>query len=222
MFIGHYAVGFASKRVAPRVSLAWFIAGATLLDLLFPLFVLLGWENARFVPADTPFLRISLDNYPWSHSLLMAVVWSVGFALVCWAVTRARGAALVAGAAVFSHWVLDFITHRPDMPLYPGGAARVGLGLWYSTAGTIVVEGLLFVAGVWLYARTTRARDGIGRWALWSLAAILALFYVANLVGTPPANPGAFAWFGLLFGWLLVAWAWWIDKHRDVRSDSQD
>ncbi len=220
MFIGHYAVGFAAKRVAPRVSLAWFIAGATLLDLLFPLFVLLGWENARFVPADTPFLRISLDNYPWSHSLLMAVVWSVGFALVCWAVTRARGAALLAGAAVASHWVLDFITHRPDLPLFPGGTARVGLGLWHSTAGTIVVEGLLFVAGVWLYARTTRARDAIGRWAFWSLVGLLALFYVANLFSTPPANPGAVAWFGLLFGWLLVAWAWWIDRHRQVRGEA--
>ncbi|MGD0992317.1 MAG: hypothetical protein ABR998_07580 [Gemmatimonadales bacterium] len=105
--------------------------------------------------------------------------------------------------------------HQPRQ----GGTARVGLGLWHSTAGTIVVEGLLFVAGVWLYARTTRARDGIGRWAFWSLVGLLALFYVANLFSTPPANPGAFAWFGLLFGWLLVAWAWWIDRHRQVRGE---
>jgi membrane-bound metal-dependent hydrolase YbcI (DUF457 family) len=219
MFIGHYAVGFASKRVAPRVSLAWFIAGATLLDLLFPLFVLLGWEHARFVPAATPFLRISLDNYPWTHSLLMAVVWSVGFALVCWAVTRARGAALLAGAAVFSHWVLDFITHRPDMPLYPGGAARVGLGLWSSTAGTIVVEGLLFVAGVWLYARATRARDRVGSWALWGLVAFLALSYLGDLFSSARPDPAVFAWVGLLMGWLLVVWAWWVDRHREVRSE---
>ena len=66
MFIGHYAVGLASKQVAPRVSLAWFVAGATLLDLLFPLFVILGLEHARFVSAQTPFLRISLDDYPWT------------------------------------------------------------------------------------------------------------------------------------------------------------
>ena len=219
MFIGHYAVGFASKRVAPRVSLAWFIAGATLLDLLFPLFVILGWENARFVPAETPFLRISLDNYPWTHSLLMAVVWSMGFALVCWAVTRARGAAFLAGAAVFSHWVLDFLTHRPDMPLLPGGTVRVGLGLWYSTAGTIVVEGLLFVAGVWLYVRATRARDGVGRWALWGLVAFLALSYLGDLFSPARPDPAVFAWVGLVLGWLLVAWAWWIDRHRDVRSE---
>lgn len=219
MFIGHYAVGFASKRLAPRASLAWYVAGATLLDLLFPLFVILGVESARFVPAESPFLRISLDNYPWTHSLAMALAWSVAFALLCWAVTRARAAALVAGAAVFSHWVLDFLTHRPDMPLWPGGAARVGLGLWYSTAGTLVIEGLLFVAGIWIYARTARPRDRAGRWALWGLVAFLALSYAGSLASSAPPNPRVFAWVGLVAGWGMVAWAWWIDRHRDVRGE---
>jgi membrane-bound metal-dependent hydrolase YbcI (DUF457 family) len=218
MFVGHYAVGFASKRVVPSVSLAWFVAGATLLDLLFPLFVILGWENARFVPATTPFLRISLDNYPWTHSLLMAVVWSVGFGALCWLVTRAREAALLAGAAVFSHWVLDFVTHSPDMPLLPGGSARVGLGLWYSTAGTIALEGLMFIAAVWIYAKATRARDGVGRWAWWGLVAFLALSYVGDLFSSARPDPAMFAWVGLVMGWLLVVWAWWVDRHREVRS----
>ncbi len=220
MFIGHYAVGFASKKVAPRTSLAWFVAGASLLDLLFPLFVILGWERAHFVGAATPFLRISLDDYPWTHSLLMAAVWSVAFGLLCRAVTRSRGAALVAGAAVFSHWVLDFITHSPDMPLWPGGAARVGLGLWYSTAGTIVVEGLMFVLGIWLYARTTQARDRVGRWALWGLVAVLVLSYASNLVSSSELPPRVFAWVGLVMGWLTVLWAWWADAHREVRGET--
>lgn len=219
MFVGHYAVGFASKRLAPRVSLAWFVAAATLLDLLFPLFVLAGWESARFIPADTPFLRISLDDYPLSHSLLMAAVWGVLLAGVCWAVTRNRMAAGVVWVGVLSHWVLDFITHRPDMPLVPGGAARVGLGLWYSTAGTLVVEGVMFVAAVWLYARATRARDRVGRWAFWGLVAFLAISYVANLFSSAPPSPRAFAAFGAFFGWLMVVWAWWLDRHRDVVSD---
>ena len=220
MFIGHYAVGMASKKLAPRASLAWFIAGATLLDLLFPLFVILGWENARFVPAESPFLRISLDHYPWTHSLLMAVVWSLAFGALCWAITRTRGVALLAGAAVFSHWVLDFVTHSPDMPLLPGGSARVGLGLWYSTAGTLAVEGLMFVAAVWVYARMTRARDGVGRWAWWGLVAFLALSYAGNLFSSAPPAPRVFAWVGLVLGWLLVAWAWWADGHREVRSEA--
>lgn len=216
MFVGHYAVGFASKRLEPRVSLAWFVAAATLLDLLFPLFVLAGWESARFIPAETPFLRIALDDYPLSHSLLMAAVWSLVFGGVCWAVTRNRAAAVVAALGVSSHWVLDFVTHRPDMPLFPGGTARVGLGLWHSTAGTLVVEGLLFVAAVWMYARATRARDRIGRWAFWGLVAFLVVSYVANLFSSPPPDAMAFAAFGALFGWLLVLWAWWFDRHREV------
>jgi len=220
VFIGHYAVGFASKQLAPKTSLAWFLAGATLLDLLFPLFVVLGWEHARFVSAPSVFLRISLDDYPWTHSLLMALVWSVAFGLICWAVTRGRTAALVAGAAVFSHWILDFITHSPDMPLLPGGSARVGLGLWYSAAGTIAVEGLMFVAGVWIYARATRARDGVGRWALVGLVAFLALSYAGDIFSTTKPSPQVFAWVGLVLGWLLVGWGWWIDRHRSVRDDA--
>jgi membrane-bound metal-dependent hydrolase YbcI (DUF457 family) len=220
VFIGHYAVGFASKKLAPRTSLAWFVAGATLLDLLFPLFVILGWESAHFVEGPTPFLRISLDDYPWSHSLLMAAVWSVVFALGCWAVTRTGRAALVAGLAVFSHWILDLLTHGPDLPLYPGGTARVGLGLWDSTAGTVAVEGLMFALGIWIYARMTQARDRVGRWALWGLVAFLALSYAGNLASGSEPDPTVFAWVGLVLGWGMVWWAGWIDRHRQVRGET--
>ncbi len=218
MFLGHYAVGFASKRVAPRASLAWFVAGATLLDLLFPLFAILGWERAHFVPADAPFLRMSLDDYPWSHSLLMAIVWAVVLGLLCRAVTRDRRAALVAAAAVVSHWVLDFVTHRPDLPLAPGLPARVGLGLWHSTAGTIVVEGLMYVAAIWLYATATRARDRVGSWGLWVFVAFLAIAYASNVMSSTPPDPAVFAWVGFIAGWVMVAWAWWFDGHRSGTS----
>jgi hypothetical protein len=217
MFIGHYAVGFASKRLAPKASLGILIAAPILLDVLFPAFLIAGWESARIVPAPTPFLRLSLDVYPWSHSLVMAVLWGVLFAAIYWVLTRDRIAAVVIFLGVFSHWVLDFITHRPDMQLVPGGAARVGLGLWNSVAGTVIVEGLLFVGGVWLYARTTRARDRIGRWAFWGLVAFLALFYVADLASPPPPDFAAFAWVALPLTALLLAWAWWLDRHRDVK-----
>ena len=219
MFIGHYAVGFASKRFAPKASLGVLIAAPILLDILFPLFLIAGVESARFVPATTPFLRLSLDDYPWSHSLLAAAVWGVLFALGYWALTRDRAAALVLWVGVVSHWVLDFISHRPDMPLAPGGTARVGLGLWSSTVGTVVVEGLLFVAGVWLYARTTRARDRTGRWAVWGLVALLALFYVADIFSPAPPDLKRFAWVALPLTALLLLWAWWADRHREVIRD---
>ena len=116
------------------------------------------------------------------------------------------------GAAVLSHWLLDFITHRPDLPLYPGGA-RVGLGLWNSLWGTLGVELTLFAIGVWLYARTTRATDRMGSFGLWALVAFLLLIYVGNVFGEPPPSVTALAWVAQS-QWLIVAWGYWLDHHR--------
>jgi hypothetical protein len=115
---------------------------------------------------------------------------------------------------VASHWVLDALTHRPDLPLTPGAdSARVGLGLWNSLPGTIAVEGLLFAGGLWLYAKATSALDRAGRFALWGLVAFLLAIYAANLFGPPPPSGMAAAWSALAM-WLLVAWGYWVDRHR--------
>jgi hypothetical protein len=122
-------------------------------------------------------------------------------------------AALVIIGTVLSHWVLDVISHRPDVPITVGGAARFGLGLWNSLPATLAVEGILFALCVALYARATKPLDGIGRWGLWSLVAFLAIVYVANLFGPPPASTTVVAWMAQAM-WLLVAWGYWIDRHR--------
>jgi hypothetical protein len=130
------------------------------------------------------------------------------------AIRRYRVGAIVAGLAVVSHWVLDFLVHRPDLPLTPGGT-RVGLGLWDSLAATLTVELAIFAGGVWLYVRTTRARDRIGSIAWWALVAFLALIYAGNLFGPPPPSVDAIAWAGQA-QWLLVAWGYWVDRHREA------
>jgi uncharacterized membrane protein len=84
--------------------------------------------------------------------------------------------------------VLDWITHRADMPLYPGGP-KFGLGLWNSIGGTIVVELVVFFVGTWLYVKTTRARDKIGRWGLWAYIAFLLILYIGDRFSPPPENP---------------------------------
>jgi len=212
VFIGHHAVGFAAKRLAPRASLGLLIAAPLLLDLLWPIFLLLGIEHVRTEPANPPFLRFDLYDYPWSHSLLMSLVWSVLFGAGYWLVTAyARGAVVIA-LGVFSHWVLDFITHRPDLPLYPGGP-KVGLGLWNSTVGTIAVELALFAFGLAVYLRSTRARDRIGVIALWAYVVLLLLFYSSSLLAPPPPSWRAIAW-GANVSWLLLLWAYWFDRHR--------
>jgi len=215
MFIGHFAVGLASKRAAPRASLGALMAAPLFLDLLWPIFLVAGLEHVRIDPGNTAFTPLDLHDYPYTHSLAGAIVWSILFAGVFFAVTKYRRGTLVVAAGVFSHWILDFVTHRPDMPLYPGSATSVGLGLWNSRVGTVVVEVAMFVTGLWIYLATTRARNRRGAIALWALVALLALAYVNTVFGPPPPSAEVIKYGGLT-AWLFVLWAWWIDRNRAV------
>ena len=124
----------------------------------------------------------------------------------------ARGSWIV-GALVVSHWVLDFVSHRPDMPLWPGGP-RFGLGLWNSWTGSITVEVLLFGAAIWLYLKSTRPRDAVGVWAFWGLVVLLSVGWAAALLSPPPPEVHQLA-LGSLTIWITVPWGWWADRHRD-------
>jgi len=219
VFIGHFALGFAAKRIAPRTSLGTLLAAPELADILFPLFVVLGWEKVAFAGGPDPFLSITLDQYPISHSLLALVGWGVAWALLYrWRTGYGRGA-LVVALLVISHWVLDFVTHRPDMPLYPGGP-KVGLELWASVPGTLIVEGLLFAAGVTIYARATRARDAVGRYGFGGLVALLLVLYVASLFSPPPPSGAGFAVVGLILALVLVGLGAWVDRHRESAAEA--
>ena len=217
MFIGHNAVGFATKRVAPRVSLGWLMAAPMFLDLIWPILLLLGIEHVsiRSAPA-TKFETLNFTDYPWSHSLLGACVLGALFAAVYWLKARDGRTAVVLFAGVVSHWVLDFFTHLPDLPLYPGGP-KVGLGLWKSVPGTVVIEVALYVIGIAIYLRATRSCDRIGSIALWAFVIFLGLIYAASLFGPPPGNTRDIAWVTLSM-WLFPFWAAWFDRHREVRS----
>ncbi len=215
MFIGHFAVGFAAKRAAPRASLGPLLAAPLLLDLLWPIFVLLGWERVRIEPGYTAFNPLVLEHFPWSHSLLMSLVWGALFGGLYWMRARYRAGAIVIGLGVVSHWVLDWLTHTPDMPLWPGASPLLGLGLWNSVVGTVLVESLMFVGAVWLYARGTTPRDRVGRYAFWAFVAFLAFAYAASIVSPPPPSAQALASGGLVV-WFFPFWAGWFDRHRTV------
>jgi hypothetical protein len=231
MFIGHFAVGFAARQAVPRVSLAVLFAAAQLADLLWPVFLLLGLEQARIEPGITAFTPFDFISYPYSHSLLMLAVWGVVFALLYLQMVRAPGPQItpampehappprrtfvVLFALVISHWVLDFVTHRPDVPLYPGGP-KVGLGLWNSVPATIAVEVPMFVVGLWMYMRATRARDKRGLWGLVGLAGFLAVVYIANIVSPPPPTMRTVAVSAMIGFVVLIVWSWWADRHREA------
>jgi membrane-bound metal-dependent hydrolase YbcI (DUF457 family) len=213
MFIGHFAAALAAKRGAPRASLGWLFAACQLPDLVWPLLLFAGVERVRIVPGDTAFTPLAFDHYPWSHSLLMVVVLGVALA----ALYRARrddprGAVIIA-LLVVSHWVLDWITHRPDLPLVPGSDFRTGLGLWNSVRWTLVVETVLFAVGAWIYARTTVAQRRRGSLIFWGLVGFLFSIHQTNAFAPPPPSVNAVAVGGLAL-WLLVAWAVWADRHR--------
>ena len=210
MFIGHFALGFAAKRVVPRVSLAYLLLAPAFLDVLWPLFLAAGIEEVRIDPGNTPVTPFDFVSYPWSHSLAMAVAW----ALVWYVVARERRAGIVLGALVVSHWVLDWFTHRPDMPIWPG-SPRVGLGLWYSLPATVAVEVAMYAAGVALYLGATRARDRIGVFALAALLVVQLGSYAASLLGPPPPSVGAIEITATLASALFFAWGAWIERHRE-------
>lgn len=214
MFIGHLAVGFAAKRVAPRIDLGLLMAASVAVDIVYFVLLLMGWEDMRIAPGLTAYSPLAFDRYPFSHSLLGAVGWSAFFAALYWAVTRYRAGAVAVGGAVLSHWFLDAIVHRPDLPLYPGDSTLIGLGLWNSLAGTFLVEIALFLAGVWIYISSGSARDRTGRFALAGFVAFLLLLYVATALGPPPPGAGFVAVSGLVLTGVVLLWAAWLDRHR--------
>src|SRR5262249_35242118 len=174
MFIGHFALAFGAKRAAPGVSLGLLFAACELADLIWPTLVLFGLERLALRPGATVVTPLDFVSYPYSHSLLTLCIWGAALGGIYVAVRRAPLAAGVTLALlVVSHWVLDAVSHRPDMPLIPWGATRVGLGLWNSFWGTVVVECGLFALGLTLYLRATRPRSRAGIVVLWALVAFL-------------------------------------------------
>jgi len=220
MFIGHFAVGFAAKKFAPGTSLPTLLAAPLFLDVLWPIFLLLGWEHVRIDPGNTRYTPLDLWDYPWSHSLLMSIVWATTFALIYQFSARYWPGTIAIWIGVVSHWVLDWASHRPDMPLYPGGGPRLGLGLWNSIAGTMAVEIVMFAVGVWLYTLTTRARDRIGRYACAAYVGLLLVLYIGDRFGGPPPSVVAIAWSGIAASAILIPWAGWFDHHRALRDVS--
>lgn len=187
MFLGHFALGLAASRAEPRLRLGTAFLAAQLPDAIWPYLLLAGAERVAIAPGDTVMTPLRFESYPWSHSLLMVGVSGATLALVASRGRPGRAAWLLALLAL-SHWALDFVSHRPDMPLWPGGGPLLGLGLWNSRAGTLAVECGLFAVGVALYARGRRV--GVG---FWVLILTLAAIYAANVLGPPPPGVTAIA-----------------------------
>jgi hypothetical protein len=213
IFIGHFALGLAAKRVVPRVSLATLFVAAQLADMAWPVFVALGLEQVRIDPGNTAMTPLDFVSYPFSHSLLFLIGWGLLLASVYRLIAGNGHIFPVLIALVVSHWVLDFVTHRPDMPIYPG-SARFGLSLWNSIPATVAIETAMFGAGVWIYARATRPKDAIGRWGFVALVLLLVAAYAGAAGGAPPPSVTALWTVSLAGAALGTVLSWWVDRHR--------
>ena len=215
MFIGHVGVALAAKKAAPRVSLGTLVLAAQFVDVLWPVFLLIGLEHVRIDPGNTRVTPLDFYDYPISHSLVGAVVWSALVGAAYYMSRKYMRGAWIVALAVLSHWILDLISHRPDLPLLGSHGPRFGFGLWQSLPATVVVESSLFAIGTALYVSSTVARDRVGRFGLWAWLAVLVLIYAANLMGPPPPSVTAIAVAAILGSVLLIGWAYWADGHRD-------
>jgi membrane-bound metal-dependent hydrolase YbcI (DUF457 family) len=214
MFLGHIAVGLAAKRAAPSVSLGAWILAVQFVDLLWPLFLLAGLEHVRIAPGITRFTPLDFHDYPITHSLVGTAFWAALLGTVWLVRTRRRRAAALLAAGVLSHWVLDVISHRPDMPVLPHGP-YLGVGLWNSRAATLTVELTIFAAALLLYIRGGFA--GARRPSFWLLVAVLLVAYFGSAFGPPPPDVTTLALSALAM-WIVVPWAWWADRNSELRT----
>jgi hypothetical protein len=216
MFIGHFGTAFAVKKIAPKLSLGTMFMAAQFIDLLWPLLLLLGIEKVAIDPGNTAVTPLDFYHYPISHSLLGVLGWAVLFGLVYYLIKKSWKNSLLLGILVLGHWLLDLLTHRPDLPLIPGLELKVGLGLWNSLIGTLIIEVAIFLGGVILYMKITKAKNRKGSYGAWGLIIFLLLVYSSNIFGAAPPSVEPIAYVGLL-QWLLVIWGYWIDRNRELK-----
>jgi hypothetical protein len=225
MILGHYAVGLAAKKWAPKTSLGTLLAAALWLNLVWTLFCLLGLERFNISPGIIRMMPLEFNDYALSHSLVMALAWGVGFALVMLILGKGEKTAWITGGLVFSAWVLDYLVHRPDLAFTPAYRNKfLGLGLWNYAWISILLEVIFFAGGIWLYLKSTKALNNKGRIGFWAGVAVLAVLYlvVAYLGGHPyqiqtmikrPLTPFMVVMASLI-QFAFVGWGYWIDRHR--------
>jgi len=219
MFIGHFGVGFAAKSIAKKVSLGTLFLAAQFIDLIWPILLIFGLERVEIDPGNTVVTPLNFIHYPFTHSLFGVLIWALLFGLVYFAIKRNLKHSIILGVLVLSHWFLDAIVHRPDLPLFPNSDTMFGFGLWNSLIGTIVVEGAIFAFGVYIYNRLTKPLNKKGLYGFWGLVIFLIVVYFSNFFGPPPPSAEPIAYVGLS-QWLLIFWAYWIDKNRIYKNET--
>lgn len=215
--IGHIAPALAGKKFAPGVSLGTLIFAGLFLDILWPIFNISGIEHFRIVPGITKVNALDLYDFPYSHGLIFSVMWAFVFGAVYYAIKKDRRNAIVISICVFSHWILDFISHIKDLPVLPGLGPKMGLGLWNSVVGTITVEYGLFIVGIIIYFMVTKRTNILGLILPVILIVILTLSYISGFLVPPPPDANIVNYISF-FQILYIMIGYWTDKNRAMTA----
>jgi membrane-bound metal-dependent hydrolase YbcI (DUF457 family) len=215
MFVGHYGPSFAIKALRPAIPLWVLFIAVQLVDVAWALLVLLGVEKVRIVPGITASNPLDLYYMPYTHSLAAAVIWSVAVTVLVMLMPRLapRSAAIWVGAAVFSHWVLDVLVHRPDLPIYDD-TMKIGLGLWNFPTIALAIEVALLFGGMVMYLRVTSPINAIGRFGLPVLGVVMVAIQSYVFFGPAPTSPSAAATTALVSYFVFAALAEWLARQR--------
>jgi len=217
MFIGHFGAGFAGKKFSKSASLGTYFMAAQWIDLIWPILVLFGIEKVEIEPGISSVTPLNFSYYPFTHSLVGVLIWAILFGAIYYFIKKNYKTSIILGLLVLSHWFLDLIVHIPDLPIIPGEGLKVGLGLWNSFAATLIVEGLVFTIGLYLYLKSTKTKNKTGNYYLLGLVIFLVAIYISNLIGPPPESAEAIGIVGNA-QWLIILWGYWIDKNREAND----
>jgi len=216
MFVGHYAASLALKKFEKRASLGMLFLAVQLVDILFFPFVLLGIERVNIIENYTQSTHFQLEYMPYTHSLLGSALWALGaYVIFRWVVVKSHSVALVIALAVFSHWILDFISHTPDLPLWSDASLKLGLGLWNNAIATYLVEAALLLGALWLYLRSTTATSKGGKYGMTVFVVLMILMNLPNIFGPlTDDSKVVMAISALTAYFLFAAIAFWLDRKR--------
>ena len=219
MFIGHYGIGFALKKFDSLLSLGWLFIAVQFVDIIWTILIFFGIERVEIVPGITEANPLDFVHYPFTHSLVAFVVWSVIVGLIVFlgkfkSSLSKMSLGLLLGFGVFSHFLLDLIVHRPDLPVMGDDSMMLGFGLWNYTAIAYILEMLIFIGGAYVYFRAKGNLTKSKKTGLVLFIVILLIINLANLYGPPPEDTRMIAVVGFVSFILFALFGFWVDKEK--------
>lgn len=218
MFIGHFGLSFAAKKAAPKVSLPTLFIATQFVDILWPFMLIFNIEKVVIVPGYTQVNAYEFLYFPYTHSLLMGIIWGIVIASIYFLIKKDIRSSVVIGLCVLSHWFFDLIVHTTDLPITPFGDYKVGFGLWNHVAATLIIEFFIFFGGLFVYTSITKAKNKKGMWGLWGLAILLVIVTLSNTFGPPPPDSVKILFMSfIILMIIIIVLAGWVDKNREIK-----